>query len=404
MTPTRIAVFSMPEPGHFQLLRPLISGLTRQGADVRVYTARQFQPQVRSDGATLVDLFEKYPLELADDASSPVPCRYVSYAGHYAGQLARDLERDRPSLILCETFALIGRVIAGLLDLPWVNVSPGHDLNPERYLRRLEADPRVSIAPACHSAVASLRERYGLPDASPFSFVTSLSPFLNICCEPPSFLEREQRRVFEPLAFFGSLPSVDEPGRDSPEVDPHFGGASRVRVYVSFGSVVWRYYRQEAFAALQAISGYLASRADLEGLISLGRAELEPAQYRRLESGNVRLETYVDQPAVLREADVFVTHHGINSTHEAIFNRVPMLSYPFFWDQPALAAKCQDRGLAVPLGAELRGPLSEAAVASAMEALSRDAEPRRARLQRARDDELEVIAGRDAVLRRIMSL
>ena len=56
----------------------------------------------------------------------------------------------------------------------------------------------------------------------------------------------------------------------------------------------------------------------------------------------------MDQWAVLGETDLFVTHHGLNSTHEAIFNRVPMLSYPFFWDQPGLAAKCQAFGIARP--------------------------------------------------------
>jgi UDP:flavonoid glycosyltransferase YjiC (YdhE family) len=228
---------------------------------------------------------------------------------------------------------------------------------------------------------------------------------LNICCEPPTFLSEEQQRVFEPLEFFGSLPSIEEPELDSPPgALSHFGDPSRLKVYVSFGTIVWRYYRQEAIAALQAISGFLAARLDVEGLISLGHAALEPAERHLLVGANVRLEEYVDQSAVLREADVFVTHHGINSTHEAIFNRVPMLSYPFFWDQPALAAKCQEMGLAVPLGGSLRGRVSEAAVASAVQELSREAGPRRHKLQRARADELEVIAGRDAVFRRVMGL
>jgi UDP:flavonoid glycosyltransferase YjiC (YdhE family) len=192
---------------------------------------------------------------------------------------------------------------------------------------------------------------------------------------------------------------------DSPPRAPSaFRDPGRLKVYISFGTIVWRYYRQEALAAFQAISGYLGARSDVEGLISLGHADLELAQRRELESGNVRLERYVDQSAVLREADLFVTHHGINSTHEAIFNRVPMLSYPFFWDQPALAVKCQEMGLAVPLGSSLRGRVREADVASAMHEISRDAGPRGARSQRARDDELEVITGRGVVLQKIMGL
>jgi len=405
MMPTRIAVFCMPEPGHFQLLRPLIAGLTRQGADVRVFTDRRFEAPVRQTGGRFVDLFGKYPLELADDSSTPIPFRYVSYAGHYAQQIVHDVEAERPSLIICETFALIGRVVATLLNLPWVNVSPGHNLDPDSYVRQLEANPLLSISSSCHRAVAALQEQHGMPEATPFSFVTSLSPFLNVCCEPPSFLENEARHVFEPLAFFGSLPPAEEMERNSQVGAPsYFANSDRLKVYVSFGTVVWRYYRREALAALRAISTFLASRPDVEGLISLGHAALELSERHQLSGDNVRVETYVDQSAVLREADVFVTHHGINSTHEAIFNRVPMLSYPFFWDQPALAAKCQQMGLAVPLGESLRGPLNEAAVASAVQELTRDAGPRRERLQRARNDELAVNAGRDAIFRGLMEL
>jgi hypothetical protein len=80
------------------------------------------------------------------------------------------------------------------------------------------------------------------------------------------------------------------------------------------------------------------------------------------------------------------------------------LRSPFFWDQPDLAARCQAMGLAVPLGGTPRGPLSEADIAVALEALSRDADERAARARRARDQELDVIAGRDGVLQRIIEL
>jgi UDP:flavonoid glycosyltransferase YjiC (YdhE family) len=123
-----------------------------------------------------------------------------------------------------------------------------------------------------------------------------------------------------------------------------------------------------------------------------------------LTRANVQVVADADQPAVLREADVFVTHHGVNSTHEAIFCGVPMLSYPFFWDQPDLAAKCQELGLAVPLCGTLRGRLGESDLAAALASLSRDADDRVARLRRAREHELEVIAGRDGVLERILDL
>ncbi len=398
--PPRVAVFCMPEPGHFQLLRPLIAGLVRRGVDVRVYTDGPYGEQVREAGATFEDIFRKYPLDAADHTSIPIPCRYVSYAGHYANEIADDAKEFRPSLIICETFSLIGRVVSEILDVPWVNVSPGHNLNPAKYVSHLEANPLLEVSAECHRAVALLESEEWVANATPFSFVTSLSPFLNVYCEPPSFLDESERMPFEPLAFFGSLP--DDPPRARPS--PAFVNDGRTRVYVSFGRIIWRYYKTEALAALRSISAFLASSSNHEGLISLGSASLEQKERESLESDNVRVETSVDQRAVLGVADVFVTHNGINSTHEAIVNRVPMLSYPFFWDQPSLASKCRQMGLALPLSGVVRGPLSVVDVAKAMRELQSTAVLRSENLDRARNDELDVIRGRSRVFQRIIEL
>ena len=123
-----------------------------------------------------------------------------------------------------------------------------------------------------------LRERYGMDDASPFSYVSGLSPFLNVYCEPPQYLDAEERRVFEPVAFFGSLPPLEEldrgGGHDRRSV---FGGEGRaLNVYVSFGTVAWRYYRDEAIDALRALSRSLAAKPDVRAVISLGRADVPP--------------------------------------------------------------------------------------------------------------------------------
>lgn len=402
MTP-RVAVFCTPEPAHFQVLRPLIAGLVQRGVDVRVYSAREYGDKVREGGAEFVDLFGKYPIDVADSTSVPIPCRYVSYAAHYARDIVEELKRFQPTLIICETFSVIGRVAARILDVPWVNVSPGHNLNPSGYRQQLEANPLLKISEDCHRAVARLRRDKWVSDATPASYVTSSSPFLNICCEPPSFLDDSERRAFEPLAFFGSLRSdVDTPS--AAQLSPAFIHPGKTRVYVCFGRIVWRYYRDEALAALQCISAFLSSRSDFEGLISLGSAALEPSERELLERDNVRVETSVNQESVLGEADIFVTHHGINSTHEAIVNRVPMLSYPFFWDQPSLAEKCQQMGLAVPLSNVVRGPLSVTAVATAMRELQSSTAVRVDKLQRARNDELDVIRKRGGVFQRIIEL
>jgi UDP:flavonoid glycosyltransferase YjiC (YdhE family) len=401
-----VAVFCMPEVGHLQRLLPLIAGLARRGAAVPVFTAAAFRGAVERAGGSPVDLFADRPLDAADATSRPVPCRYVSFAAHYAPALLETVARLAPAVIVYDTFAVIGRVLARALGVPYVNVCAGHAMTPARALAALGDYPRVAPSDACWRAVASLRDRWGIADASPFAYFTGVSPFLNVYCEPPAFLPPEDRAALEPVAFFGSV-APPETGRVDAPAGPAFGppgSGGGPRVYAAFGSVVWRYYEADAVQALHALADAVAARPPARAVVSLGGHRLEAAARSRLARPNVRVTDYVDQWRLLEAASVCVTHHGLNSTHEAIYHRVPMLSYPFFADQPPLAACCQALGLAVPLAGAPRAALDPGDVGAALARVEAESAAMAARLARAREWEVEAIDGRDAVVRRILAL
>jgi MGT family glycosyltransferase len=401
-----VVFFCMPESGHFQRLRSLIAGVVRMGYTAEVFTHRKFRSGVESAGGRFVDLFSRYPLEQADNASLPVPSRYVTFAGKYAEPIRRDVEKSRPLLVIHDTFAVIGQVVSALLGVPRVNVCAGHNVAPDRFLQILKEDPRVKISPACLEAVHVLKESYGLVDASPFSYISSLSSELNIYCEPPEFLDENERNVFEPLAFYGSLPSPNGALEGCKNHRPWLAkrGGSQPTIYVSFGTVVWRYWERLAVHSLKVLAESFARMGNLRVVMSLGGAHIDGRSLTGIEGSNIIVQRYVDQWEMLRKADVFVTHHGLNSSHEAIYCRVPMISYPFFWDQPSLANKCQQFGLAFPLAQSPRGSFCEDDVIQLFSKLSDKREALQAALSRAREWEVSVIDGRPAVLRRLVSL
>jgi MGT family glycosyltransferase len=400
-----VAFFAMTEVGHFQRLRPLIAGMVERGFDAYVFTDRRFAVEVERAGAAFVDLFAVHSLESADDESVPFPSRFVSFAGRYGEEVAREVEGLGVSLIVYDTFAVLGPVVGRLVGVPYVNVCAGHNMNPARFRADLEVDPRVSISTRCREAVAALRSRYGMDDASPFSYVSAISPFLNVYCEPPAFLLEAERRAFEPIAFFGSLPPLAEiAARRRDGGRSWFEPGAELRAYVSFGTVIWRYWAAEALAALAAIVDAFAALPQVRAVVGLGGAPIAAGHAQALARPNVTVVDYVDQWRVLREADVFITHQGLNSTHEAIFSGVPMISYPFFSDQPGLSERCRGLGLAIPLTAEPRGPVTPEDVRAALGELAGRRALVRERLREACAWELEVIAGRASVLDRICAL
>lgn len=405
-----IAVFCMGGVGHVQALLPLVAGLCDRGRAVHVLTEARFRAKVEALGAHFVDLFAGRSMDAVDATSMPVPSRYVTFAAAYAESLCEQVRGLSAGLIVYDALAVVGPVVARRLGLPYVSVSSAHAFVPARALDALRRDPRVATSAACRAAVERLRREYGMSNAHPFSYVDSLSPHLNLYCEPAEFLCPEDRAAFEPLAFFGSLGSPRPPAglgdasgavdRFSPRVA---AGRARHRLYVSFGTVVWWYFEKAAVAALGAISATLGDR-DVEVLISVGGHDLPAGERAALVRSNVRVVDYADQWSVLAEADAFVTHHGANSTHEAIFQRVPMLSYPFFSDQPALARRCQELGLAVALADAPQAPIAPERLVAALARVDAERDRFAARLAEARSWELRTIAERPAVLDRLLAL
>jgi UDP:flavonoid glycosyltransferase YjiC (YdhE family) len=261
-----------------------------------------------------------------------------------------------------------------------------------------KASQPVQPSPQCLAAVDKLRDE-GLEDASPFSYLTTLSPDLNLYPEPPEYLDEADRAAFEPLEFCGLLtPQLHNADARSSSFPSSKG---RPRLFVSFGTVIWRYFSPEASAALAAIA---AEADDFDVLISLGLHRPDASLLAALEHPNVRVADYVDQWQVLAEADLFVTHNGLNSTHEAIYHEVPMLSYPFFVDQPLLTARCEELGLAVPLVDTPRAPLEPERLRAAAASVAADASGFQERLNEARSWELRTIAGRGAIVDRVLGL
>ena len=404
MTTPVAALFCMPERGHLHRLLPLVSGFAQRGVDAVVFTDAAYRAPIERAGGRFVDLFARYPLDAADATSRPIPSRYVTFAAHYAAPLLEEVAHLRPSVIVFDTFAVIGLLLGRQLGIPHVNVCVGHGMTPARARASLEHDPRVATSDACRRAVDALRDRWGIPDASPFLYFTAASPFLNVYCEPPEFLPPEDRAALEPIAFLGSLWPPDRNGSDGSPSAPRRSRGRVLSVYAAFGTVVWRYYEGAAMQALKALANVVDGLGDAQALISLGGHALREDVRQQLEGRNVRVADYVDQWRVLQDASVFVTHHGLNSTHEAIYHVVPMISYPFSVSQQRLAARCQELGLAIPLVDTPRGVVSEHAVRAALTGLERREAGMAASLTRARGWEIEVMNGRATVIQRILDL
>lgn len=392
-----VVAYEMGAPGHLNRMLPVVDGLVRAGCTVHVYTARSLASLPQRLGAIphAIDALEA-PNQL-DRATTPSTLRWVTFAGRHAHTLADEAAALGADLIVHDGLAPVGAAVAARLDIPRVAVVAGHAQPPHRFLETARRDFTVHCSEEALRAASVLHDDYGLPGTHPLELLYTLSPWLNLYGEPSEFLDPADWPALEPLAFFGAV----IPTRPTSEVAGWPRQPGRVRVVASVGSVCWRAFPTEARATLTAVAEAVAGMDNVDALLSAGGDDV--THYPRPGS-NVTVVPYIDQWSALAHASLFITHHGLNSTHEAIWHQVPMLSAPFFHDQPGLARRCQAMGLAIPLAEPRLTVPTVAQVRDALQQAMAEGPRMLERLAEAKAWEQRVIDQRPAVIARILDL
>ena len=113
-------------------------------------------------------------------------------------------------------------------------------------------------------------------------------------------------------------------------------GANPV-IYISLGTIV----KGAKKFFQQCVEAFRDERIDV--IIAIGKG-VEAKTLKNIPP-NVHVYPSVPQIEVLRMADVFITHGGMNSISEALVYGVPMIVIPFMADQPVNARQIENLGL-----------------------------------------------------------
>ena len=374
----------------------MVTKILRQvGIEVHAFSGAARQVAFEQEGAFFHDLYGSRPIEAADASSVPFPMRQVAFAASYSNSLAAEISSLRPDVIIYGTFSVIGMCVSRILKIPSVAICAGHNLYPQRAMEIMATDPRVRVAQECYEAINVLRDRYGIEHASPFLYYDTLSPHLNIIGEPKEFLTAEEQARFAPCVFSGAFNAnqLTEVKRS--------GSKRGLRIYVSFGTIAPNYYAGHIKETISVVSHVLGSMKNCKVRIGLGDCRA----FEGLKVGSsVDIIPWADQWDELQQADLHITHHGLNSTHESCFHEVPMLSYPFLGDQPFLAARCQELGLALHLQHGGLAPVNPTRLKDCVEEFLSSRNELGERMQLARQWEVNAIREQASVAKAVLDL
>jgi len=84
---------------------------------------------------------------------------------------------------------------------------------------------------------------------------------------------------------------------------------------------------------------------DVKIIMSIGK-NIDVNTFKSIPS-NFIVRNYVSQLEILKQADVFITHGGMNSTNEGLYYDVPLILIPQFADQPFVASRVAKLGAGI---------------------------------------------------------
>ncbi len=254
----------------------------------------------------------------------------------FATTMAPDLitlsQEWRPDVIVRETMEFGGCVAAEVLGIPHASVRS--DSGSSSYSSRYG-----SAGP-----LETLRMRHGLP---PDPDVAMPFRYLHLAAEPPGFLRAGETHA--PTAHLLRPSTPDLAGDSLPAWLAEL--PDQPTIYATLGTIIGGTPPGEAVfrAILEALRD-----EPINLILTVGRNN-DPAQYGP-QSGNVLIEQFIPQNALLSHCDLLINHGGFHTVAGALAAGLPQVLIPVETDQPLNAAYCAALGAGRVVAQEQRTP------------------------------------------------
>ncbi|MGW8959392.1 macrolide family glycosyltransferase [Paenibacillus sp. NPDC055715] len=345
----RVLVVITPAEGHINPSLGLVKQLVDSGEEVDYVCTEEYRTRIQPTGAKLIT----YPFS-KDAFSRKSELMPAEYKHHY--QFVNMIVTGLIEPIIPKVLKVIenkvydyliydfllgwgGKIIAEKLGIPaicsnasFVFVEPlgsgqGLDENDKEVKKLYEDTMKVTrqLANELQVAVPAIEEIYSHSGSLKIVYTSR-------------YFQPQAEKLDHSYIFTGPsiVPRTDAPSFPFEQLHALHPQA----VYISLGTIINRnldFYKLcfEAFHDLP-----------VQFVLSSGKyTDMKPLA--DCIPDNFIVKPYIPQLEMLQHVDAFITHAGMNSTSEALYNNVPLVMVPMTSDQPVVANRVQELGAGI---------------------------------------------------------
>ena len=338
----RIVFFCIPAHGHTNPTLGVVKELTNRGHEVLYYSYKPFREKIEAAGAKFIpcDDFDA-ELHLTKGEASRLGSDLrlstrvlVDTTLALDEMVCREMERLQPDCIVADSMAVWGKAVAKKLGIPLVSSTTTFAFNQHsaKVMKQSfrELISMVFAMPRIQKEIRRLQAK-GYPFHNILEIISNDDATDTIVYTSPEF-QPFSETFSDKYAFVGPILR---------RAEQTFEKKREKLLYISMGTVnndMLPLYRN-CIAAL--------GRTGHQVVLSVG-SQVDFSAFGEVPE-NVEIYPSVDQIAVLQQADVFLTHCGMNSVSEALYFGVPLLMLPKTKEQEGVAERVRQLGAGVIL-------------------------------------------------------
>lgn len=342
----RVLFINGGSEGHINPTLGVVQELVARGEEVVYVCIEAFRERVEKAGASVLTFDgQKFIQAFVSGGREAVQERVnglLLTADVIIPSVLEQIKGQRFDYILHDSMFGCGRLLAQILKLPAISSCTTFVQTEEAFggmldqsFRQLPSERAQSIQDTFLRLTAGVKEKYQVEIHSPYEVFCNPAP-LTLVYTTKEF-QPDGEDFGEEYEFVGPSISPRFPREDA--LFAELKGTSLI--YISLGTVF-----------NQAVDFYklcLQALGDTEHTVVLSIGDKVAVADLGAIPGNFLVRQSVAQTEILRYTRLFITHGGMNSVHEGLYNGVPMIVIPQSADQPLIAGQAAKVGAGLPL-------------------------------------------------------